>query len=324
MTKTSHKKIIVYMPAFNEEKTIYRVLNSVPKLICDIEVSELLVINDGSTDNTQKEAIKAGATIINHNYNKGLGNAFQTAVNYTLKKNADILVSIDADGQFDVNQIEEMVKPIISSIADFSVGNRFDGKKPLKMPKIKFWGNKQISKIVSFISKTKIKDASCGFRAYSRDCLLSLNLQGGFTYTHETILDLLNKGFRIKQITVSVTYFDERVSRIANNLFKYAFGTSIIIFKCLKDYRPLKFFSWIASVVLLISMILGGFVAVHWYVNDAISPYKSIGIIALSLLGMSVILFVLAFLADMLNRIRNNQEKILYLIKEKNYKINNL
>ncbi|MFT6966898.1 MAG: hypothetical protein ACJAT1_002122 [Marivirga sp.] len=111
---------------------------------------------------------------------------------------------------------------------------------------------------------------------------------------------------------------------MANNLFKYAFKTSIIIFKCLKDYRPFKFFSWIASIVLLTSMILGGFVAVHWYVNDVITPYKSVGIIALSLLGMSLILFVLAFLADMLNRIRNNQEKILYLIKEKNYNINNI
>lgn len=320
MTEKSHKKIMIYMPALNEEETICNVLNSVPKSICDIEVSELLVINDGSTDNTQKEAIKAGAIVINHHCNKGVGNAFQTAVNYALKKNTDILVSIDADGQFDVNQIEELVKPIIANKADFSIGNRFDNKKPLKMPRIKFWGNKQISKIVSFISKTNIKDASCGFRAYSRDCLLSLNLQGDFTYTHETILDLLNKGFRVKQIPVHVIYFEERVSRIANNLFKYAIKTSTILFKCLKDYQPFRFFSWIGFIVLLISMTLGGFVAVHWYENDVITPYKSIGIIALSLLGMSLILFVLAFIADMLNRIRNNQEKILYLIKENNYK----
>lgn len=322
MVKTSEIKIIVYMPALNEEGNIYKVLNSVPKSICNSILSELLVINDGSTDDTEKEAIKAGATVINHYDNKGVGNAFQTAVNYALKKNTDILVSIDADGQFDVNQIEDMVKPIISNKADFNIGNRFEGGKPLKMPKLKFWGNRQISKIVSFVGNTKIKDASCGFRSYSKDCLLSLNLQGDFTYTHETILDLLDKGYRVKQIPVHVTYFEERVSRIANNLFKYAFKTSIIIFKCLKDYRPFKFFSWIAFIVLLISMILGGLVAVHWYVNDVITPYKSIGIIALSLLGMSLILFVLAFLADMLNRIRNNQEKILYLTKKNHFEEN--
>ncbi|MFT6966787.1 MAG: glycosyltransferase involved in cell wall biosynthesis, partial [Marivirga sp.] len=192
------------MPALNEEETICKVLNSVPKSICDFTVSELLVINDGSIDNTEKEAIKAGATVINHNHNKGVGNAFQTAVNYALKKNVDILVSVDADGQFDVNQIEDMVKPIITNEADFSIGNRFDIAKPIKMPQIKYWGNKQISKIVSFVGNTKIKDASCGYRAYSKDCLLSLNLQSNFTYTHETILDLLDKGYRVKQIPVQV------------------------------------------------------------------------------------------------------------------------
>ena len=322
MIKISKKSIIVYMPALNEEETIFRVLSSIPKMICNTEISELLVINDGSIDNTENEAIKAGATVINHNFNKGVGNAFQTAINYALKQNADILVSIDADGQFNVNQIEELVKPIISNKADFSIGNRFDSEKPLKMPKIKFWGNKQISKIVSLISKTKISDASCGFRAYSRDCLLSLNLQGDFTYTHETILDLLNKGFRVTQIPVDVTYFEERVSRIANNLFKYALKTSTIMFKCLKDYKPLRFFSWIAFFVLFISIILGTFVSIHWFLNGVITPYKSIGIISLSLLGMSTLLFVLAFIADMLNRIRNNQEKILYLIKKKHFEEN--
>jgi len=317
MNKSLPKKIVVYMPAVNEEATIYKVLESVPKTICNL-VPELLVINDGSIDNTKGEAIRAGATVIDHSYNKGVGSAFQTAVNYALKKGVDILVSIDADGQFDVRQIEDMVTPIIGNEAEFCIGNRFADAKPSKMPAIKYWGNNQISRIISFIAKTKIKDASCGFRAYSKDCLLSLNLEGDFTYTHETILDLLNKGYRIKQIPVSVTYFEERVSRIANNLFKYAFETSIIIFKCLKDYQPFRFFSWIAFIVLLVAMGLGGFVAFHWYAYGEITPYKSIGIIALSLVGMSVFLFVLAFIADMLNRIRNNQEKILYLIK-KNY-----
>lgn len=319
MCKTFQDKIIVYMPALNEGETIYKVLNAVPKLIGESVISELLVVNDGSTDKTQEEAIRAGATVISHNYNKGVGNAFQTAVNYALKKNTDVLVSIDADGQFDVDQIKNMVKPIILNKADFSIGNRFSSAKPIRMSKIKFWGNKQISKIVSFISKTKIKDASCGFRAYSKDCLLSLNLQGDFTYTHETILDLLNKGYQVKQIPVTVTYYEKRESRIAKNLFKYAINTSIIIFKCLKDYKPLRFFSWIAFFVLFLSVVFGGFVSIHWFINGMITPYKSVGIIALSLLGMSVFLFVLAFVADMLNRIRNNQEKLLYLTKKKHF-----
>lgn len=306
------------MPALNEGQTIYKVLKSVPKSIKEFSNLELLVINDGSTDNTEKESLKAGATVINHNYNKGVGNAFQTALNYSLKVSADILVSIDSDGQFNVNQIEEMILPIIKNEADFCIGNRFGNSKPKKMPKIKYWGNRQISRIVSFVGNSKIQDASCGFRAYSRDCLLSLNLQGSFTYTHETILDLLDKGYRVSQVPVSVKYYDDRVSRIADNLFKYAFKTSLIIFKCLKDYKPLQFFLTIALFVLLIALCLGGFVLIHWINNGIITPYKSLGIIALSLSGMSLLLITLAFVADMLNRIRHNQEKMLYLLK-KNY-----
>ena len=312
------EKLIIYMPALNEGETIYKVLKSVPEKIGSFSNLELLVINDGSSDNTEKEALKAGATVINHNYNKGVGSAFQTALNYSLKENADVLVSIDSDGQFDVNQIEEMIAPIVKSEADFCIGNRFNDSRPEKMPKVKYWGNRQISRIVSFVGNSKIQDASCGFRAYSRDCLLSLNLHGSFTYTHETILDLLDKGHRVKQVPVNVEYFSDRVSRIANNLFKYAIKTSLIIFKCLKDYKPLSFFLSIALFVLFVAMCLGGFVFVHWINNGAITPYKSLGIIALSLCGMSLLLIILAFVADMLNRIRNNQEKILYLLK-KNY-----
>ncbi|WP_170235062.1 glycosyltransferase family 2 protein [Bizionia gelidisalsuginis] len=304
------------MPALNEGLTIYEVLKSVPKTIQGFSHIELLVINDGSTDNTEQESLKAEATVINHNCNKGVGNAFQTAVNYSLKVNADILVSIDSDGQFDINQIEEMILPIIRKEGDFCIGNRFNDSKPEKMPKIKYWGNRQISRIVSFVGNTKIQDASCGFRAYSRDCLLSLNLQGGFTYTHETILDLIDKGYRVIQVPVSVKYFEERISRIANNLFKYAINTSLIIFKCLKDYKPLQFFLFIALFVLGLAFFMGGFVLIHWISTGIITPYKSLGIIALSLSGMSLLLITLAFVADMLNRIRNNQEKILYLIKK--------
>ena len=309
-------KLLVYMPALNEGETIHNVLKSIPTNMEGFTEVELLVINDGSLDNTKEEAIKAGATVISHSHNRGVGAAFQSTLNYALKIDADVLVSIDADGQFDVSQIATMVAPILENKADFSIGNRFWGTKPKKMSRIKFWGNKQISRIVSFVSKVEIYDASCGFRAYSRDCLLNLNLQGSFTYTHETILDLINKGYNVAQIKVDVTYFDERVSRVANSLSKYAFKTSVIIFKCLKDYKPLQFFLSIALFVLLLALFMAGFVLIHWVQNNSITPYKSIGIISLALTGMSLLLTVYALMADMLGRIRNNQEKILYFQKK--------
>ncbi|WP_296382568.1 glycosyltransferase family 2 protein [Winogradskyella sp.] len=312
----SSHNVIIYMPALNEGQTIHNVLESVPKTLDHASDIELLVVNDGSTDNTVSEATRAGATVISHNYNKGVGSAFQTALNYALEVNADVLVSIDADGQFDVQQIAEMITPILNNEADFSIGNRFSNGRPDRMPKIKFWGNKRISKIVSFVSRTKIQDASCGFRAYSKDCLLNLNLDGSFTYTHETILDLANKGYRVAQIPVNVEYFDGRVSRVANSLTKYAFKTSSIIFKSLKDYKPFQFFITIAIVILIISMLFSGFVLIHWIKNGSITPYKSIGIIGLALVGMSLLIAIYALMADMLGRIRKNQEKILYFQKK--------
>jgi len=310
------KKIIIYMPAFNEQETIYRVLKSVPQVYEGFDEVELLVVNDGSIDKTSEEAIKAGAKVIRHNHNQGVGKAFQTAVNYALTHHAHVLVSIDADGQFDVNQIAGMIKPITDKHADFCTGIRFQNGKPENMPKIKYWGNNLVSHIVGFVSKTKIQDASCGFRAYNRDCLYNLNLQGNFTYTHETILDLLHKNYKISQIPVKVSYFDGRVSRVANNLFKYGFKTSAIIFKCLKDYKPLQFFSYIALFILLLALFSGGFVLLHWINNNSITPYKSIGIISLALTGMALLLTVYALMADMLGRIRDNQEKILYFQKK--------
>jgi len=316
------KKLIIYMPALNEQKTIVTVLSAIPRCFDGFTEIELLVVNDGSIDDTANKARLAGATVISHSQNRGVGIAFQTALNYALQAKADIMVSIDADGQFNANQINEMIQPILSNRADFCIGNRFWKGSPEKMPAIKYWGNKQISKIVSFISRSKIQDASCGFRAYSKDCLFSLNLQGSFTYTHETILELLQKGFGIAQIPVSVTYYDGRVSRIANSLPKYAIKTSIIIFKCLKDYRPLQFFLGIAFFVLFVAFIIGGFVTLHWLNTGEITPYKSFGFIALALCGMAGLIATLAFIADMLNRIRENQEKILYLTKKRYFEKN--
>ena len=307
-------KLLIYIPAYNEEETIYQVIKSIPLKINGIEEIVIIVVNDGSTDKTEKIALSTNTIVLNHRYNKGVGAAFQTAVEYALQIKTDFLISIDADGQFDVNQIEELLNPIINNVSDFCIGNRFYRKIPLKMPKIKYWGNMQVNKIISFVSKTKIYDASCGFRAYSRECLLNLNLNGNFTYTHETILDLINKGFKVCQLPINVKYFDNRTSRVADNILNYAFKTSKIIIKYLKDYAPFYFFISIALFIFSLALILSGFVFYHWINSGSITPYKSLGIFSLALLGMSLIVATLALIADMLGRIRQNQEKILYQI----------
>ena len=311
--------LMIYMPALNEGQTIYKVLKSIPNKISEYNDIRLLVVNDGSSDNTEDEAVKAGAKVINHKKNKGVGSAFNTAVQYALKTNAEVLVSIDADGQFDVNQIESMILPLQKNEADFCIGNRFHGAKPKNIPAIKYWGNKRVNNIISFITKTKIQDASCGFRAYSRESLFNLNLHGSFTYTHEVILDLINKGFSVKQIPIHVTYFEERTSRVANNIIRYGIKTSKIIIKCFRDYKPFYFFGTIAFLFFIIAFSLGVFVSAHWVKTGLITPYKSLGITSLIMFLVSVLFLVMALLADMLGRIRSNQERILLQIKKKAY-----
>ncbi|MAP79608.1 MAG: hypothetical protein CL526_00840 [Aequorivita sp.] len=308
--------LIIYFPAFNEDMTIFDVINSTKITFEGIDKLTHLVIDDGSIDNTVAQSLAANAQVISHKQNKGVGEAFQTAINYALKVNADVLVSFDADGQFYASDIEKIIKPILTKKAEFVLGCRFLDGKPDKMSTIKYNGNLVVNSIISKICKFKIKDASCGFRAYSKTALLNLNLHGSFTYTHETILDLIDKGVDFEQIPISVRYFEGRKSRVASNLYQYGIKTSRIIFKCFKDYAPFYFFGRLALAVLALGLLMGGFVLWHWISSGFISPYKSIGIIGLVLVGMSLMLFTIALIADMLGRLRKNQERILYQLKK--------
>ncbi len=311
-------KIVVYLPAFNEEDVIENTIHEIQTVIGK-NSWDILVIDDGSVDNTVAIANKNEVIVIKHGVNRGVGEAFHTAVDYALQNKYDVLVSIDADGQFNPNEIRKLIDPIQNNLVDFSLGIRFMNGQPKHMSTIKFYGNKWVNTIISSISKQKLLDVSCGFRAYSREALLNLNLHGTFTYTHETVLDLLNKKMRVAQIPITVTYFKDRKSRVAGNILTYAHRTLRIILKCYKDYAPFAFFGRISLVLLVISIISGLIPFYNWLKTGNISPYKSLGFIALAVLGTSLLILVFALLADGLNRIRMNQEKMLYLHKSKFY-----
>lgn len=315
MSEDNGSTVLIYMPALNESGTIVNVINSI-KLLDSLNKLEVLVVDDGSSDDTSNLAEGSGAIVLKHSLNKGVGAAFQTAVEYAVEQGYQAMVSIDADGQFKSSEIIDLIKPINSKKADFVLGIRFQDGRPENMSKVKFYGNKIVNGIISKISKTTILDASCGFRAYSQKALLHLNLHGSFTYTHETILDLLDKNLEVDQVPITVTYFPDRESRVAGSISTYAKRTSRIIFKCYKDYAPFHFFFNVGLLFLIASFILGGFVGFHWTTQGTISPYKSFGVIALSFFGIFFLFLILALLGDMLSRIRRNQERILYQLKK--------
>lgn len=314
-------KLIIIIPAYNEEKTIIKVIKKIPLRIKGVDIAKIAVINDGSTDNTVKKVeLTTNAEIISHSQNKGLGAAFRTGVGYALREKADLMVNIDADGQFNPLDIAQLIQPILNNQADFVSASRFIKKDFIPdMPAVKLWGNRGVSLLISYLVGIKFYDVSCGFRAYNKEALLNLNLFGQFTYTQETFLDLAFKGLKIKEIPLRVQYFSERKSKIYRGAFHYAINILKIIFKTARDYQPLKFFGGIGLSVFLLGLILDVFMFVFFIQTGVFTPYKWIGLLGIFLNTIGLILLVLALVADMLYRIRVNQEKMIYNQKKQEY-----
>lgn len=315
-------RLLISIPAYNEEKTIAQVIKSIPSHIEGVERIEIFVIDDGSDDATRERALAVGASVFSFSENKGLSRAFQRGVEESLTRGADIMVNIDADGQFDGKDIPRLIEPIINNEADLVAGSRFiDKSLAPTMPKLKRWGNKKVSRLISFIVGKKFYDVSCGFRAYSREALLHLNLFGKFTYTHETFLNLAFKDLRIKEVPIKVRgerEFGE--SKIAQSLWKYGYNIFNTIFRTMLDYKPLKFFGWGGIILFLVGIVFDLFIGVRLLAIGAVTPYKTIGFIGLALNIFGLLLIIVGLLADMLNRIRMTQERILYYEKKRTYK----
>jgi glycosyltransferase involved in cell wall biosynthesis len=307
------------MPALNEEKDIAHVIATLPKAIAGIDCIECLVIDDGSTDKTAELALGAGAKVVLHRRNRGVGAAFQSAVQFALENEADILVGIDADRQFDPTEIPAILGPILTQRADMVIGNRFTSGMPAHMPPVKYWGNKKLAQLVSFVSGQSFQDVSCGFRAYSREALLHLNVFGEFTYTHETILSLAYQGLPILEYSITVTYDPERKSRVAASIFNYAVQTSKIVLRVMLDYRPIRVFGGLGAIFILVGMGFELFLLTHYIMTHSFSPYKATGFIGLGFIVFGMLVLVIALIADMLNRLRMSQDKALYELRKIHY-----
>ena len=317
-------KLVILIPALNEAASIAGVVESMPRQIEGVDQIEVLVVDDGSKDDTAQLARNAGATVISHPFNQGVGKAFNTGLAAALEMGADIMVNIDADGQFSPADIPLLIAPIVEGKADFVSGDRFrsaDGKlvRPEYMSKIKFWGNQRMADLVGFVTGKRYDDVSCGFRAYSKEALMRLNLTGKFTYTQESFLDLANKGMGIKTIPVDVTYFPDRKSRVAGSILNYMFQTAKIIFRAYRDYNPLKFFGLLGLIPFVISVLSGVFVLIHYFTTGAFSPYIFVAFASVYLFTFGILLWIVGILADMFVRIRLNQEQLLYAEKKRRY-----
>jgi glycosyltransferase involved in cell wall biosynthesis len=317
-------KLVVLIPSYNEEKTIQKVIKLIPDSDEIEGVDEVvpLVIDDGSDDNTPKLAKKAGAKIISHSRNKGLGISFQTGIDHALKIKADIICNIDADLQFNPKDIPLLVEPIVNNEADMVTASRFKEKDkiPASISTAKLWGNNKFTKLVNLLTKKNFTDTQCGFRSYSKEAAMRLNLFGKFTYTQESFIDLINKGMTIKEVPVKVKYHKNpfRKSTISDDLLNYGIRALTIILRTFRDYQPLVFFGIPGIIISIPGFLLSLGSLIYWLILGKTSPIRMYLFTGIVLILFGFLLTILALIADMLKRIRKNQEEIIFQLKKTN------
>ena len=310
-------RLLVAIPCLNEAGTLRAVIGRIPKRIDGISNISVLVVDDGSEDDSRTEAEAAGAVVVSHGQNLGVGVAFQTAVNYAIHAQVDTMVNIDADGQFRPEDIPKLIAPIIAGEAQFVTASRFVDQDHIpKMPRINLWGNRRMSSLISRLTGQKFYDVSCGFRAYSREAMLRLNLHGRFTYTQETFFDLSYKHLTIKEVPIEVEYFSDRKSRVAGSIPKYAIRTLSIIFRIYRDYYPIRFFWGLASLFILVGSLVASVLLLQYLRFGIFKGQIWAGFTGAFLISVGLVLIVLGIIADLLDRGRQNQERILYLLKK--------
>lgn len=314
-------KLAVVMPALNEEATICQVIRKIPEQIPEVSEIVVIVVSDGSSDQTDELARNEDAMVIRHMRTRGVGVAFQTGLTKALELGADIMVNMDADGQFEPADIPKLLRPILEGEAECVTASRFmDKSLHPSMSLVNHWGNHIMALLISLIIRRRCHDVACGFRAYNRNAMLNMNLVGDFTYTQETFINLAFKGIFFKEVPILVRGKREHgKSRVASNLFYYTYKSVLIIFRTFRDYKPLFVFGIIAGLSMAVGLALGVFVMLHYFDTGSFSPHIWACCTSGFLISLSIVSFFTGLVADMLDRIRLNQERTLHLLKSQFY-----
>ena len=292
-------QIVVTIPAYNEEKTIGTLIGRIHKVMKSNRYKyKILVVNDGSKDGTARVAKKANAVVYSHPKNYGLAEAFRTEIKKSLDLGADVIVHIDADMQYQPEEIPKLMKEIANG-SDLVLGSRFLGKIEY-MPLINRLGNIAFSNAISQIAEMRIYDAQTGFRAFTQEIAKKISIRSYHTYTQEQIIRAVKQKFRVKEVPI---YFGKRKdkSRLISNPFSYALNAGINILRIYRDYKPLKFFGLVGFFIFSIGFLIGLYLLYLQLTTGIIGHFAllMLDVIALSV-GFQIMIF--GFLADMYRR----------------------
>ena len=306
-------KLVIQIPCFNEEETLLTTLNSLPKTVEGIDELEVLVIDDGSTDKSSEIAKAWGAKVLEIKPNKGLANAFRFGLQESLNMGADVIVNTDADNQYDSSCIEALIKPVLTGDADMVVGARnISAIKEFSL--IKKDLQKIGSAVLRLLSSTKVQDAPSGFRAFSKEAALKLNIFDNYTYTMETLLQAGAKGLRVASVPVGVNP-QLRKSKLVKNIFNYVVKSMKTTIRMFIVYRPFRFFITFAALTGLLGTFLVGRFLYYYILGQGNGHIQSLIFAAVFLLS-SVQLVIIAIIGDLLSINRKLLEDIQIRIKK--------
>ncbi|HVN53368.1 MAG TPA: glycosyltransferase family 2 protein [Anaerolineaceae bacterium] len=307
-------KLIIQIPCYNEAQTLSHTLDCLPRSIPGIDAIEVMVVDDGSRDDTVEVARAWGVQhIVRMLSHKGLAAAFKTGLEASLRLGADIIVNTDADNQYKGEDIQRLVQPILAEQADIVIGDRgvatLEGFSPLKR-----WLQALGSHVLARASGLEIPDATSGFRAMTREAALHTIVLSNYSYTLETLIQAGSNRMAVAYIPVE-TNPQTRPSRLMRGISEYMVNSGVTILRSYTLYRPLRVFTLIGGVTALLGLILA-IRYLYFYINGSGAGHVQSVILAAVLLIVGFQIGLIGLVADLISFNRKILEEILYRIRK--------
>lgn len=306
-------KLVIQVPAYNEEEVLASTLQALPRSVRGFKSVEIVVVDDGSSDRTAEIARNAGVHLIRLKQHQGLARAFKAGLEIALELGADVIVNTDADNQYNSEDINALVAPILADEADIVVGDRGVLTSPYFSP-TKRWLQYIGSWVVSKAAGVSIPDATSGFRAFSREAALKLNVLSDYTYTLETLIQAAARGLKVVHVPVR-TNPPTRPSRLIRSIPSFLAASAVSIVRFYAMYRPLRVFTWAGALMAMGGIAIGMRFLVFFFQGQGSGHIQSLLLGAiLTIVGFQTLL--IGLVADLIQMNRRMLEEIIWRLRK--------